>query len=75
MAILENTFQHESPMTGNSMTYYALGCLDYGRSILDVVALADPQTYQWVHAQHSNKLGEKYFNRTIKDFSEDPNDT
>lgn len=65
LAILENTFQHDSPFTGNSQTYWNLGCLDYGRSIMDVIALADPPTFQWIHAQRALFLTRKYEDRII----------
>ncbi len=60
LAIVENTYQYDSPMTGNSQTFHALGAMDYGRSILNVVALCDPETYQWFHAQRTNDLRKKY---------------
>ena len=75
LAIIENTFQHESPFTGNSTTYWNIGALDFGRAILDVVAIADPLTYQWFHSQRSNKLIERYEDRLINDASHSPNDT
>lgn len=65
LAILANTYQHESAMTGNSQTYFNLGIQDYGRSILDVIALADPSTYQWIHAQRANYLHGKYEDKII----------
>lgn len=61
--IISRTYQHDSAMTGNSATYYNLGAMDYGRSILDVVALADPETYLWIYSQHANDLGERYSGR------------
>lgn len=65
LAILENTYQHESPNTGNSATYYNIGAMDYGRAILDVVALADPETYQWIYQQRALYLTRKYEDRII----------
>lgn len=65
--IIQNTFQHDSPMTGNSQTYHNLGAMDYGRSIMDVVAVADPETFLWIHAQRANVLGEKYSDKVRGD--------
>ena len=66
LAILANTFQHDSPNTGNSATYYNIGILDYARSILDVVALADPETFLWIHQQRAQYLTRKYEDRIIE---------
>lgn len=65
LAILQNTYQHESPMTGNSQTYHNLGAMDYGRSIMDVVAIADPETFLWVHQQRAKYLVRKYEDKII----------
>jgi hypothetical protein len=65
--IIQNTFQHDSPMTGNSQTYHNLGAMDYGRSIMDVVAIADYETFLWVHGQRANQLRERYVDKITKE--------
>lgn len=65
LAILENTYQHESAFTGNSQTYWNLGAQDYGRSIMDVVALADPETFLWIHQQRAQNLKDRFEDRII----------
>lgn len=64
--IISNTFQHDSPMTGNSQTYYNLGAMDFGRAVMDIIAIADFDTYQWITAQRANNLREKYLDRIIE---------
>lgn len=65
--IIQNTFQHESPMTGNSQTYYNLGAMDFGRALMDIIALSDIDTYQWVNAQYANKLRDRYLDKITDD--------
>jgi len=61
--LISNTYQHESAMTGNSFTYFNIALVDWGRALMDLVATADFETHQWVHAQHANKIKEQYMER------------
>ncbi len=60
---VNHTFQRNSPMTGNSQTYYNLGTMDFIRSVLNVIAIADQDVYMWLHAQQSNELRNRYLDR------------
>lgn len=53
-----NTFQ--SAMTGNSFTYYEVAKQDFGRSLLELVAAADMETYLHVFKQQGEKIQKQY---------------
>ena len=54
--IADEKYLYDSIYTGNAKTHYNSGIQDYIRRILDVVAVADPETYQWLLMQRANEL-------------------
>jgi len=58
--ILSQTFMFDSVFTKDARTYYNSAIQDYGKAILDLIAIADPDTYLWIYTQRVNDLTEIY---------------
>lgn len=54
--IADETFLYDSIYTGNAKIHYNSGKQDFIKDILDLVAIADPETYQWFMMQRANAL-------------------
>lgn len=55
--IADDKYLYDSIYTGNAKIHYNSGIQDYIRRILDIVAVADPETYQWLMMQRVNEMG------------------
>ena len=62
--LLSKTFQEVTTFTGNSQTYYNIGVEDWGKSLLDLIAAADPDTYMFVLLQRIERAQERLARKT-----------
>ncbi len=58
--IADEKYVYDSIYTGNAKIHYNSGIQDYIRRILDIVAAADPDTYQWLMMQRVNDLRQEF---------------
>ena len=57
---MRDKFLFMSPMTGNSQTFYNIGIMDDARKKLNLIAVADLETFLWFWAQWGAYVRDKY---------------
>jgi hypothetical protein len=64
--LLKQCYVYDTIFTGNARTHYLAGINDFGKDLLDLIAISDPETYMWFHQQRPKELQDEVLAKELE---------